>query len=70
MSNGSDMAFARPFSEITGSEESVYQQDGMTKRELIAMHIMAGLDGTHFDTKQEMAECAIGRTDALLKELG
>ena len=47
-----------------------WQQGGMTKRELIAMHIMAGLDGKPFDTIKEMAECAIGRADTLLNELG
>lgn len=44
---------------------------GMTKRELIAMHMMAALvqNGRIPSNKLEVADCAISYADALLKEL-
>ena len=44
---------------------------GMTKREMMAMHILSGmLSSENFNpTREQAASCAVGQADALLAEL-
>lgn len=81
MKNG-NMA-AMPFEEVKtryqGLPDTWANHQGLTKREMIAMHIMASLTSVYWDTMQEyetgadlvkcQAETAVEMSDALLAEL-
>lgn len=51
--------------------ETIYRCQGLTKREMMAMHILSGfLSDYEFDvTRQMAAEIAVQQADALLVEL-
>ena len=59
-----------PADDFTARERKV-MSGGMTKREMMAMHILSGmLSSENFNpTREQAASFAVGQTDALLAEL-
>ena len=66
-----DPVIAPDGSSMPTLRERKVMSGGMTKREMMAMHILAGfLSDCEFDvTKQTAAEMAVEQADALLAEL-
>ena len=71
MKNGDMPAMPVDRCDSDASEAGIQVFSGLTKREMMAMHMMAALmwQGGEFDSAQAQAECAIEATDALLAEL-
>ena len=60
-----------PAMPLSGGSEPFHGYQGMTKREMMAMHILSGmLSSENFNpTREQAASFAVGQADALLAEL-